>query len=342
MATIKDVARKAGVGQGTVSRVLNNSGYVSEEKRQRVVDAVKALNYVPSTLARAMVTKRSKIIGVILPDLTNPFFPMLVRGIEAEAQKNRYTVMLIETDWQPANEKQAIETLRHQSVDGMILVDAALVDFLTASLLKEKVPVVLLNKGVVRQDITQVLLNNYHGTTEAMTWIKNCGHSSIGMLAGPRNVSSADSRLRAYLDSMGWEHISIEEVDQHPELPVVRADFQFETGKQAVARLIQQHPEITCIFAANDLSALGALTYLASQGIRVPLEIALVGFDDLLLASLVYPALTTVRQPVYEMGTAAAQLLLKQIEDPQCETRRVVFDPMLIVRQSCEPRDPLF
>ena len=337
MANIKDVALKAGVGQGTVSRVLNNTGYVSEEKRLRILEAMNTLNYVPSALARAMTAKRSQNIGVILPDLTNPFFPTLVRGIESEARNNEHTVMLIETDWQPANEKQAIETLRRQAVDGMILIDAALVDFLTSSLLKANVPVVLVNRGVERQNVTQVLLNNYQGTIEAMAWIKHCGHTSIGMLAGPRHVSSANSRLRAYLDSMGWEHISIDEVDQQPHLPIVRADFEFEKGKQAAEQLLRHHPEITCIFAANDLSALGALHYYASQGIEVPQRVALVGFDDLLMASLVYPTLTTVRQPVYEMGATAARLLLEQIENPQVEARRVVFDPSLIVRQSCEP-----
>ena len=335
MATIKDVAQKAGVGVGTVSRVLTGRGYVSEEARQKVSEAIKAMNYVPSALARAMMTKRSMTIGVALPDLTNPFFPSLVRGIGDEARRYGYTVSMVETDWRPANEKQAVEILRRQSADGIILIDTSLVELLTRNLLEASIPVVLINRGVERQDVSQIIVNNYKGATDAMTWMTNRGHQKIGFLAGPDNVTSANQRLRAYLDGIGWESIAIDDVDNHPQLPIVRADFEFAKGQQATELLLQKHPHLTCIFAANDLSALGALSYLVSQGINVPEQIALVGFDDILMSSLVHPALTTVHQPVYEMGVAGARLLLERIENPECEVTRQVFDPVLTVRQSC-------
>src|SRR5258708_5552711 len=282
-----------------------------------------------------MMTKRTMTIGVTLPDLTNPFFPSLVRGIQAEARRSGYTVTLVETDWQAANENQAVEILRRQSVDGIILVDASLVEFLTHTLLEAHIPLVLLNKGVERQAVAQVTVNNYKGATDAMEWMFSRGHRRIGFLAGPPNVASANQRLRAYLDHMGWETIAVEDVDKHPELPITRADLEFAGGQRAAQGLLQKHPDLTCLFAANDLSALGALSYLASQGIKVPEHIALVGFDDILMASLVHPALTTVRQPVYDMGVAGARLLLERIEHPESEVRRQVFDPVLVVRQSC-------
>jgi DNA-binding LacI/PurR family transcriptional regulator len=134
---------------------------------------------------------------------------------------------------------------------------------------------------------------------------------------------------------MEWEPILVDDVDNHPELPIVRADFEFAKGQQATEQVLRNHPDLTCLFAANDLSALGALSYLASQNINVPEQMALVGFDDILMASLVHPALTTVRQPVYDMGVTGARLLLDRIEHPANEVKRQVFDPVLVLRQSC-------
>jgi DNA-binding LacI/PurR family transcriptional regulator len=335
MATIKDVAQRAGVGQGTVSRVLNGSGYVSEDARQRVLDAVQALNYVPNAQARAMMTRRTMTLGVVLPDLTNPYFPSLVRGIQDEARRNGYIAILVETDWQPGNERQAVDTLRRQSVDGAILVDVTLSELLTSTLVSADIPVTLIGRGVERQDIAQVTVNNYKGAAEALQWIYSRGHRKIGFIAGPENAASARQRLRAYLDCMGWEAILTDEIANHPELPIVPADYSFEKGREAAEILLHKHPDLTCIFAVNDLSALGALSYLAAQGIGVPEQVAIVGFDDILMASLVHPPLTTMHQPVYDMGVAGARLLIERVENPQSEVKRLVFDPVLVVRQSC-------
>lgn len=335
MATIKDVARQAGVGLGTVSRVLNNSGYVSEDARQRVLDAMQTLNYVPSAQARAMMTKRTMTLGVALPDLTNPYFPSLVRGIQDEARRSGYTAILVETDWQPGNERQAVDILRRQSVDGAILVDVTLSELLTSTLVNAQIPVTLIGRGVERQDIAQILVNNYKGATEAMQWIFKRGHRKVGFIAGQENAASARQRLRAYLDCMGLEAIQANDIKNHPELPIASADYTFEKGREAAEMLLARYPDLTCIFAVNDLSALGALSYLAAQGISVPEQVAVVGFDDILMASLVHPPLTTMHQPVYDMGVTGARLLIERIEHPESEAKRLVVDPVLIVRQSC-------
>ncbi len=335
MVTIKDVARRAGLGMGTVSRVLNGSGYVSEESRQRVLDAVRDLNYVPNAQARAMMTGRTMTLGVLLPDVTNPYFPAMVRGIEDEARRNGYTVILLETDWQPANERMAVDTLRRQSVDGTILVDVALSDLLTSILLTAHVPVVLIGRGIERQDVAQITVNNYKGATEAMQWMQSKGHRRIGFLAGPEHAASAQQRLRAYLDFMGWEALRVDEIEKHPELPIAQTDYSFEKGREATELLLQKHPDITCIFGVNDMTALGALSYLTARNINVPDTIAVVGFDDILMASLVPPPLTTMRQPVYDMGVAGARLLIERIKNAESNSQRLVFDPVLVVRQSC-------
>ena len=335
MTTIKDVAQRAGVGQGTVSRVLNGSGYVSEEARQRVLEAMQALNYVPNAQARAMMTKRTMTLGVALPDLTNPYFPSLVRGIQEEARRHGYTAIMVETDWQPGNERQAVDILRRQSVDGAILVDVTLSELLTNTLISANVPVVLIGRGVERQDVSQILVNNYKGATEAMQWIFSRGHRKVGFIAGPENAASARQRLRAYLDSMGLEAILADDIENHPELPIAPADYTFEKGREAAEILLTRHPDLSCIFAVNDLSALGALSFLAAKGISVPEQVAIVGFDDILMASLVHPPLTTMHQPVYDMGVTGARLLIERIEHAESEVKRLVVDPALVVRQSC-------
>jgi LacI family transcriptional regulator len=336
MPTIRDVAEKAGVGLGTVSRVLNGSGYVSEETQQKVWKAIEQLRYIPNGVARSMVTKRSYTLGVVLPDFTNPFFPSLARGIENEARKHGYTMIMIDTDWQEQNESQAIDALRQRLIDGVLLVASANAMAFVQRLREAKIPVVLLDRGVEGlDDISQVTVNHYKGARKAMAWAYEKGHTHVGFLAGPAKVSSANLRLRGYLDAIGCVDVTVDAVENHPELPVVRADFTFEKGRQATEELLHNHPNVTCLFAANDLSALGALSYLTERGISVPDDIAIIGFDDILMATLVHPSLTTIHQPTYEMGTIAAHLLLQQITEPKHKPEQHILEPTLIVRQTC-------
>ncbi len=336
MPTIKDVAERAGVGIGTVSRVLNSSGYVSEETQQKVWKAIEQLRYIPNGAARTMVTKRSHILGVVLPDFTNPFFPNLARGIENEARKHGYTMIMINTDWEERNESQAIDTLCQHAIDGAILVASSNVIASVQKFSEAKIPVVLLDRGVDELDnISQVTVDHYKGARKAMAWAYEKGHSHVGFLAGPVNVNSANLRLKGYLDAIGREDIAPDEIVHYPELPIMRANFSFEKGQEATEELLRHHPEVTCIFAANDLSALGALSYLTSHGITVPNEIALIGFDDILMAALVHPSLTTIHQPTYEMGITAARMLLQTVAHPEQKPDKHIIEPALVVRQTC-------
>jgi DNA-binding LacI/PurR family transcriptional regulator len=334
MTTIKDIAQAAGVGVGTVSRVLNGKGYVSEETRQKVWEAVELFHYVPNGAARTLVTKRSMALGVVLHDLTNPFVPMLARGIEDEARRHGYTMMVLDTDWQPENELQAVTILRQQAVDGVILVSPAYGELLVGKFQDVNIPVIVVDHGDA-SGMSHITVDHYNGARKAVAWAKQQGHSAIGFLAGPRDLRFADLRLRAYLDSIGLEHLPLEEVEQHEELPIIRADFLFEQGRLATETLLRTHPEVTCIFAANDLSALGALRYLAQQGIAVPAQVAVIGFDDIFVSSLVHPTLTTIHQPMYDIGVEAARLLLQRLHQPDQPVAQRVFDLTLIVRESC-------
>lgn len=334
MATIKDIAKMAGVGLGTVSRVLNNTGYVSEETRQKVWEAVEQLHFVPNGAARSLVTKRTMALGVVLHDLTNPFAPGLARGIGDEARRHGYTMMVLDTDWRSESELQAITALRQQAVDGCILVSPADATVLVGKLQDADIPVVVVDRGE-ESEIAHITVDHYKGATEAMNWAKQRGHSHIGFLAGPRGLRFSDLRLRAYLDSIGRQDMALEEVNQRGDLPISYANFTFEQGRVAAEMLLRAHPGVTCLFAANDLSALGALQYLAQQKIAVPEQVAVIGFDDIFISSLVHPTLTTIQQPFYEIGVTAARLLMERIQQPDSPMKQCMFDVKLIVRESC-------
>ncbi|EFH84016.1 LacI family DNA-binding transcriptional regulator [Ktedonobacter racemifer] len=336
MATIRDIAKETGLGVGTISRVLNSTGYVSQETREKVMDAIKKLQYTPNGVARALAKKRTMIIGVVVHDLTNPFVPGIASGISDEARRQGYTMMLLDTLWQMEHELNTVEMLRQQLVDGVILLSPANANVLKSKLSEVGLPLVVIDHGeaIGTSDIT---VDHYKGAMEALQWALECGHRRIGFLAGPPGLRFSDLRLRAYLDAMNWQHLAIDTIDRHSQLPIAQADFRFDKGISATEALLQRHPELTCIFAANDLSALGALHYLAEHKIAVPEEVAVIGFDDIPTASLVHPPLTTIHQPIYEMGAASARLLLERIQGvkPLEQPEPQIFELTLIKRKSC-------
>jgi DNA-binding LacI/PurR family transcriptional regulator len=333
MTTIRDIARVAGVGVGTVSRVLNGTGYVSEATQQRVWDAIKSKHYIPNGAARALATRRTMVLGVLLHDLTNPFVAGMAQGIQEEARRAGYTIMLLDTDWQ--NEVQDSVILRQQALDGVILVSPAYANVVLTTLQEINVPVVVVDRGDT-EGISHITIDHYQGVLDVVNWAKTQGHTQIGFLAGPAGLRFADRRLRAYLDAMGWKDVEITDLEHRLDLPVVHANFRFETGYQATKILLERHPTLSCIVAANDLSALGAMRYLVQQNIPVPDRIAVTGFDDILTASLVHPSLTTVHQPIHEMGVASARLVIDMIKKGvSLQKEQQVFPVTLVVRESC-------
>lgn len=336
MATIRDVAREAGVGVGTVSRVLNGSGPASPAVRARVLAAAERLGFVPSRAAQSLITGRSLAFGVVLPDLTNPYFPPLARGVADAARAAGYATLLFDTGWDPEREREAIEALRRQRVDAAVIAVGTQTERLTEMLLAAHIPVVLLDRDPHGLGVPQVAVDDYAGECAAIAWARRQGHRSIGFLAGPRGVPAADRRLRAYLDAMGRADLSLAEVDGRHDLAVAWAEFDFERGKSCAADLLDRHPALTCLVAANDLSALGALAYLASAGIAVPGRCAVVGFDDIPAAALVHPALTTVRQPAYAVGVEAGRIAVELVtgEAPRAPERVATSAPPASVSQT--------
>lgn len=329
-ATIRDVARRAAVSPSTVSRTLNGSGYVSAAARQRVLAAVELLGYRPNRVARGLVGKSRQVIGLVLPDISNPFFPALARGVEDAADAAGYRVMLFNSDDRADKEAACCQACVEHALDGLILDpcgdDVAHLEPAVAAGLA----LVLVDRGVSRVPADSVGVDNGLGMTRLVEYLLALGHRRIGIITGPRALSVAAERLAA------WEAALLGAGVRPAADWVAEGDFRFDGGYRAAPRLVAAG--VTAIVASNDLMAIGALRALEERGVRVPEQVSVAGYDDIPAASWTRPALTTVRQPTYRMGFRAARLCLERIEDRRPRRpRRVRLRPRLVVRDSTGP-----
>ncbi|MBO8162172.1 MAG: LacI family DNA-binding transcriptional regulator [Brevibacillus sp.] len=331
MATIRDVAKLAGVSVATVSRVLNKNGYVNKETEQKVVKAMQQLQYEPNAVARGLAGKQTGTIALILPDISNPFFPELARGIEDAAQRLGFTVILCNSDDQGQKEKSYIEVLRKKYVDGIIFASNTLGQEEVVQMKQSSLPFVILDRAVANQVCTVIRCNNYEGAKMAVQHLLDIGCQKIAHIYGPQELITARERLRGYEETVkGFPWYS-------PSL-MVPGSFRFDGGLQAVEELLRLHPDVDGIFAGNDLMALGVLKGLKRKGIAVPDQIAVCGFDGISLTEIAEPELTTVAQPIYEMGAMAAEVLIKKIKTGDTNPGLFELEVRLIQRDSTRKR----
>jgi LacI family transcriptional regulator len=329
---LKDVADAAGVHVSTASRALNEqtAALVNEKTLDRVRQAASQLGYRVNGMARALKRQRSMSIGMIVPDITNPFFPPAVRGAEDVLDRAGFSLLLSSTDNDPARARRQATTMLESQVDGMLLAMARREDSLVEELHAAGPPVVLLNRTIERGGVTAVVPDDCHGELQAVEHLHDLGHRQIGFVAGPLFTSNAARRLASF-----------EQAAQRLGLPAgatVEAEaFDEVAGYRAGSVLLAQHPQLTAVIAGNDLLAIGVIEAAAQQGLTCPPELSVVGFNDMLLASRVSPPLTTVRVPEYDVGARAAELLLALIEDPQHRPETVLISCELIVRGSTAP-----
>jgi len=329
--TQADVAQRAGVSQTTVSLVLNNVTIgIPPETRQRVLDVVQALDYVPDRAARSLRTNKSYTIASIIPDITNPFYPALERGIQDQADAHGYDLIIYNTDGNAAKEKKCLQSALQSRVDGIIttLFHQGARDLL--SLIQHNIAVVRLEpqyKTPGEYPIDNLFLDNLAAAQEAVTHLIQRGHQQIGLLAG--EVGPGPTRAKGYLQALAAHHLPPD--DQFIQ-PVA---FTEEGGYSGMQRLLALPKRPTAIFAANDMVALGAMLAIQEAGLRVPQDVAVVGFDDIPTARLINPPLTTVTQFQVEWGRRAAQLLFERINGSAPPHGRTFEMPyQLIVRQS--------
>jgi len=335
MTTINDVAKKAGVAPITVSRVINNSGYASEETRRRVETAVAELGYVPSGPARSLRLKRTNSIALVLTDITNPFFTTVARGVEDVASEAGYTVTYCNTDEDESKEQKNISLLIQQQVDGILLVPALskteTVDFIQGY----DVPVVLLDRRIPGANADTVRCDSNDGAYKLVSYLLQLGHRHIAILTGPEGTSTADDRLDGYRRALLEAGLDVDE-DR-----VFRGAFTQASGYEMTRQAINLNPRPTAIFAANNFMAIGALKAVQELDFSVPEEVALVGFDDFPEELVIYPFLTVAFQPAYQMAKEATKLLLARIvgEGPE-QHQEIVLPTELIIRQSAGRPSP--
>lgn len=328
--TIKQVARLSGVSIKTVSRVINGAAYVSAETRSRVTRAIQRLKYRPNALARGLVTRRSRSIGLVIADIVNPFFPPLVRSVEDAAAARGYNVILCDTDEDAGRERAAVSLLLEKQVDGLILCSSRLPAAFLRGVADSGVPLVLINRTLSHPRAAAVVVDAAEGGWRATSHLLDLGHRRIAYVAGPASSFSHIGRLRGYREALGSRGIAFDQ-----DL-VVGGVATIQAGREAASRLMSLSHPPTAVFSFDDLMAIGAIEELRRRGCRVPGEIAVVGFDDIDLAAFLDPPLTTVAQPKAEMGRLAAGRLLGMIETSSLPSPRIVtLTPELVIRRSC-------
>jgi LacI family transcriptional regulator len=335
MPTIRDVASLAGVSVGTVSKVLTGSGQVGDERRTRVQRAIRELEYVPDPLARSLKTRQTRMLGAIISDITNPFYPQLVRGAEDAAMKRHFLLITVNTDDRAERERELVSLLLARKVDGLLLVSSphATDRSHIARAQKQGIPIVALDRLPEGVALDAVLVNNLRGARMCMHHLLRQGHRRIAYLGGDWDLNNARDRLRGYQEGLKEAGIPVEQA------LIGYGDFRQETGYRLTKDLCLQQDPPTAIFAANGMMGLGALKALRELGLRCPEDVALALFDDLPFAEAVEPHLTAVAQPAYEIGRRGAELLIDRIEKRQTSKKPVLveLEPELIVRSSTGP-----
>jgi LacI family transcriptional regulator len=329
--TLKDVARRAGVHPGTASRALNTEtrALVNGDTAARVLDAAEELGYRPNPIARGLKTSRSYTVGVLIPDLTNPLFPPIVRGIQDRLEEAAYTPLIANTDNDPDRERADIEAMRARQVDGLITATARRDHGLPPDLERLALPVVLVNRRLEDGARPSVVADDRKGVGLAVEHLVSLGHRRIAHLAGPQELSTGHLRHEGFVEAMQAAGI-----EPDPDLTIVGSAFVESEGERLCRELLDRGPEVSAIVAGNDLMAIGCYDVFVERGIDCPGQISVVGYNDMPFVGWFDPPLTTVRLPHYEIGARAAELLLDQLRDPEIEPAQVLFEPELVIRGS--------
>lgn len=332
--TLEEVARLAGASRSTVSRVINNHPNVRPETRERVQQAIRQSGYRPHPVARSLVTKCTQIIGMAIPEavttlFTDPFFPLLLRGATETCNAHHYQLLLSLFNGPVGREEMYQRVLRHGYLDGVLVASTSLDDPLISNLLRDQIPFVSVGRHTDKR-VHYVDVDNVGGARTAVEHLIRLGHRRIATITGRLDMIAGQDRLEGYRQALQARSIPVEE-----DL-IVEGDFSESSGVMGIQRLLPASPD--AVFVASDMMAIGALKALRQAGWQVPHDIALIGFDDIPAASVIEPALTTVRQPIERMGSMAVDLLLSVLEnssEEEAPTHRIILPTELVVRASC-------
>jgi len=327
---IRTIARMANVSIATVSRTINRVSTVNPKMAKRVWDVIEKLDFVPNTQARALVSGRSKIFGLVVSEITNPFFPELIQGFEDIAVENGYEILVSSTNHDPKRMSHCIRRMLERKVEGVAIMTFGIEEPLLDQLAKRKVPLVFIDIGPDRPGVSVLKVDYHHGIRRAVQHLAALGHRQIAFVTGPMRLHSAQSRLAAFSKSM-------QECGITPEPnQIVEGDHTLEGGVAAMERLLLLDPLPTAVVCSNDMTAIGVLHKLYRKGLRVPDDISVIGFDDIHIAEVMMPPLTTVQMSRLDIAKAAFGALRSQVESPEQTHGKREFDipTELIVRES--------
>ncbi len=330
-ATLRDVAAAARVHPATASRALNPETriLVSEDTARRVTAAAAKLGYRPNPVARSLRTRRSYTVGVLIPDLNNPLFPPIVRGLEDKLAAAGYVALIGNTDADASRERLIFEQMRARHVDGFVLATATLHDRLLAEVAAADLPVVLMNRLSQDYSFPSVSVDNEQGARMAISHLARLGHARIAHIAGPQEASTGVSRLRGFREGMAVHGLEVRE-----DLIAYAGRYTVEEGTRCTHELLAAQGGLTAVAAANDMLAVGCYAALDEVGLQCPDDISVIGFNDMPFIDRLRPPLTTVRFPHYQLGTEAAQLLLERIGEREAPVKILYLAPELVVRKS--------
>lgn len=327
MATMKDIARLAQVSTSTVSHVINGSRFVSDEIREKVMRIVVELNYTPSYIARSLKVKATKTIGLLVTATNNPFFSEVMAGVEQYCQKNQYNLIIATTGGDAKRLQQNLQTLIHKQVDGVLLMcgDSR---FQADMELTVSLPLVVMDWWFTELNADKILDNSEHGGYLATKSMVDAGHQKIGIITGNLRKSVAKNRLQGYKKALSEANIVL-----NPDW-IVESHFDFEGGIVGAQKLLALSDRPTAIFCCSDTIAIGAYQAIQNQGLRIPQDISIMGYDDIELARYLFPSLSTISQPKAELGKLAVETLLQRIQEPNENYRTLVLEPTCILRES--------
>jgi DNA-binding LacI/PurR family transcriptional regulator len=325
---IRTIARVANVSIATVSRTMNNVPTVNPKIAKRVWEVINELDYFPNTQARALVSGRSKLFGLIVSEITNPFFPELIQGFEDIAVSHGYEILVSSTNYDPKRMSHCIRRMLERKVEGVAVMTFGIEEPLLDQLAKRKVPLVFIDVGPQRPGISLLKVDYHHGIRQGVQHLAALGHRNISFISGPRRLHSAQSRLDAFC-------ISLEEcgIAPNPAL-LVEGDHTLEGGVAAMERLLATKKMPTAVMCSNDMTAIGVLHKLYRAGLRVPDDLSVIGFDDIHIAEVTIPPLTTIQMSRFELARAAVTALRTHVEQPADSKREYDIRTDLVVRES--------
>lgn len=336
--TIYDIAKEVGTSAATVSRVLSNSGYpVNSSLRQKILDTAKDLNYSPNIIGRMLKTNVSRDIGVIIPNISNPFYPQLLLGIELEARKEGYNIFLCNSLRDPATEKRYIETLLQKQISGLIISSYDENNRYLKELYSNDVKIVVLDRVDEDRLHMSVGFDYRKGGIMAVNHLISMGHRNIAFLTSPVTKNSRRETLEGYRLGLIQNQIDVCEdnvIISDIEEEVLLGIYEFENGRKLADKFMKLKTKPTAIFAINDMTALGIMQKLIESGIKVPKDVSVIGFDNIEISSMVNPPLSTINQPSFETGRLACKMLIDSIGSSTKSSIAIKLDPSLVIRSS--------